>query len=344
MNVGRPPAVLVDKTDADETIVEMKRQGWYDSDRHIREVDSGRLEIPITAPPPESDEVSITYQTDPPWRIRELTDYLRRRGLSEAVIDSAPRSWAVIGDIVLVYMEHSPHERAVGEALLELHGSAHTVVAREGIRGAHREPAVRVIAGEGTTETTHVEYGTTYSLDLAKVMFSPGNKAERRRMGTVVEPGEIVLDMFAGIGYFSLPMARSGARVTAIERNPIAFEYLLENRVRNGLETRLRTIRGDCGTIVPRLAHRRPIADRVIMGHYDATPYLGAAVAALRPGGMLHLHTVGPADAPLEETSQALAERDLEITDRRVVKTHAPGMVHAVVDAVLPAGSTTAAN
>ena len=95
-----------------------------------------------------------------------------------------------------------PEERhkAVGEALLKLHGE---------------------------TETVHVEHGTRYALDLSTVMFSPGNEAERARIGEIVESGERVFDAFAGVGYFALPMARAGAEVTAAELDPEAYRLLL---------------------------------------------------------------------------------------------------------------------
>lgn len=52
---------------------------------------------------------------------------------------------------------------------------------------------------------TITENGIRQSFDLTKVMFSRGNITEKIRFGTLVKPGEIVLDMYAGIGYFTLP-------------------------------------------------------------------------------------------------------------------------------------------
>jgi tRNA wybutosine-synthesizing protein 2 len=157
-------------------------------------------------------------------------------------------------------------------------------------------------------------------------------------MGDVVDTGERVLDAFAGIGYFTLPMAGAGASVTAVERNPAAFEYLLENAVRNGVTDRVQAYRGDNRTVVPDLA---AAFDRLVMGHYDAWQSLDATLPALAPGGVVHLHEATPEavapDRPVErlETAAAAADRALTVLDTREVKGYSEGVVHLVVDARL---------
>jgi tRNA wybutosine-synthesizing protein 2 len=88
----------------------------------------------------------------------------------------------------------------------------------------------------GEIEPVHVEHGTRYALDLSTVMFSPGNEAERARMGEIVESGERVFDAFAGVGYFALPMARAGAEVTAAELDPEAYRLLLLTSELSGIK------------------------------------------------------------------------------------------------------------
>jgi tRNA wybutosine-synthesizing protein 2 len=84
------------------------------------------------------------------------------------------------------------------------------VLSEEGpVTGVERRPSVRLIWGEGT-ETVHREHGVEYAFDTARQMFSKGNVHERLRMGRTVRDGETVVDMFAGIGYFTLPMAVLG--------------------------------------------------------------------------------------------------------------------------------------
>ena len=206
-----PLAAVVHKAGTDAAIRGLRAEGVYDEARRVVERDDETVEVPVEAPPERTDVLGVVRQHDPEARVTGLADLLRERGWTDEQVADAPASWAVVGSVVLVAFEDCPRREAVGEALLELHGNADTVVARGAIAGAHREPDVEVVAGEGDTETVHVEHGTRYALDLSEVMFSPGNKAERARMGDVVEAGEEVLDMFAGVGYFALPMARAGA-------------------------------------------------------------------------------------------------------------------------------------
>ena len=316
------------------------------------------MAVPVTDPPSSVEVREVVQQVGEP-RLRTLEDHLRQRGWSDEELDAAPSSWAVVGSVVLVDVGDTPRPEEVGQALLALHGEADTVLSRGGISGAHREPDVAVLAGEGDTETVHTEHGTQYGLDLAEVMFSPGNKAERARMGEIVREGEgvrtsessdsangdaassegeHVLDMFAGIGYFTLPMARAGAQVTAVERNPTAFRYLVENVRRNGVDDRVRPYRADCRDVVAGLGEAETV-DRVMMGYYEAHEYLDAALEALRPGGVVHMHEATPEalvfDRPVErlEAAAADADRSVEVLETRTVKGYSEGVDHVVVDA-----------
>ncbi|WP_246282667.1 class I SAM-dependent methyltransferase [Natronomonas halophila] len=336
-----PLAALVSKPRTQDAIDALRAEGVYDSTRSVAEYDNERVAIPVHEAPAET-AVDDTRKVDLPTRARGLDDVLAARGASEETITAAPSSWAVVGDIVLADFGDVSAESTldadereiVGEALLELHGNADTVLARGGISGTRREPSPEVVAGTGETETVHVEHGTNYAVDFSKVMFSPGNKAERARMGDIVGPGERVFDMFAGIGYFTLPMARAGAEVTAAEINPESFRLLVENARLNDVSDRVEAVLGDCRDV-------ETTADRVVMGYYDGHEYLDSALDTLVSGGTLHLHEATPEplfpDRPVDRLTAAAdqAGRSVEIADTRVVKSHSEGVVHAVVDAVV---------
>ena len=342
---GAPLAAVVGRERAETVTAALRDEGVYDDSRRVREGEPGTVELPVTAPPTETAVLDVVRQPDPESRGADLATLLVERGWTDAELGRAPSSWAVVGDVVLVRLpDDCPRPREVGEALLDLQG-ADTVLARRGIDGPHREPDVSVLAGSGDTETVHTEHGTKYALDPAEVMFSPGNQAERARMGEVVDPDERVLDMFAGIGYFALPMARAGAEVTAVERNPTAFRYLIENAMLNGVQDRLRPFRADCRDVVEWHADLEidvdVTADRVVMGHYEAHDYLDAALSVVEPGGTIHLHAVVPEaelpDRPVSRLEQAGREagRGVEVDDVRRVKSYSEGVWHVVVDAVV---------
>jgi len=325
-------AAVVPKPESEDYIERLRDAGVYDDDRRVRERDSETVELPVTADP--AFPVEIVAQSDPDYRSRGLSDLLRERGWSDDELDRAPSSWAVVGDVLLADFTDCPRPAEVAEALLSLHGEADTVLDRGPISGELRTPEVSVLAGHGDTETVHTEHGTKYSLDLAQTMFSPGNQHERARMGDVVTKGERVLDMFAGIGYFALPMARAGAQVTAVEKNPEAFRYLAENAQLNDVADHFDLVLGDCREV-------EESAERVVMGYYDALEptYLAAAFDALDADGTLHVHaTVHENDIPEKPETRlrdaaADAGRAVDSVELRRVKSHAEGVWHVVLDA-----------
>ncbi|WP_339105207.1 class I SAM-dependent methyltransferase family protein [Haloterrigena salinisoli] len=377
-----PLAAIVEKSRTETAIESLRAEGVYDDSRKVREArgrsgadpsdranesetredDPERIALPITEPPTETRVLEIVRQLEPEPRNPDLEDLLADRGWSDAELESVPGSWAVIGSVILVTVpEGCPDEAELGEALLEIHGEADSVLADEGIAneseaGTYREPRTRLIAGERDTETIHTEHGTRYGLDPATVMFSPGNQAERARMGELCSDGERVFDMFAGIGYFTLPMARAGARVTATEINPTAFRYLLENAVLNDVGDRVDAYMTDCRELAGEIE-----ADRVVMGYYgsgegasgdgdgasggdgsrtdEAHEFLPDALEALSPGGVVHYHEATPEsrlwERPLERLTAAseAAGREFEVLEKRRVKSHSAGVAHVVVDA-----------
>jgi tRNA wybutosine-synthesizing protein 2 len=337
-------AAIVEKARTETAIESLRDEGVYDDDRRVEPYDETHVAIPVVEAPKTTAVVAVR-PLDLPRRTRDLEALLRDRGLEGSVIEAAPSSWAVIGSVVLVDFGdvsasitlEKADRTAIGEALLDLHGNADTVLARGGIDGTRREPTSAIVAGIGETETVHTEHGTKYAIDFSKVMFSPGNKAERARMGRLVGREERVFDMFAGIGYFTLPMARAGASVTAAEIDPESYRLLVENARLNDVSERVRAVFGDCRTV-------ETTADRVVAGYYDAYEYLETALDALVPGGILHLHEATPEplfpDRPIDrlETAVEVAERSVDVLDTRVVKSHSAGVVHGVVDARIERG------
>jgi tRNA wybutosine-synthesizing protein 2 len=167
-------------------------------------------------------------------------------------------------------------------------------------------------------------------------MFSPGNLAERTRMGRIVKDGEIVVDMFAGIGYFSIPMAvhSNPKRVYSIEINPDSYAYLLENIKLNNAD-RIVPILGDSMHMTP-----EGVADRVIMGHIRCHDFLPVAIAALRDEGIIHYHESTPEavlERPIERVKKAaeMMGKRVKILEFRKVKNYSPGVLHVVVDALI---------
>ncbi len=245
-----------------------------------------------------------------------------------------PRKYERIGDVLLLAFPDGSRDgnAEIAAAYAEVLGVKAVVVDR-GIRGSWRQPDVDVIFGN-ETETVHLEDGVRYRLDVAKVMFSSGNHAERFRMGHAARPGETVVDLFAGIGYFALPIAVHGrpVRVVACEVNPVAFRYLEENVRLNragSVEPRL----GDCRETAPSES-----ADRIVMGYLDGESYLDVAMRTARDGCVLHYHESTPVEeipggpASRVESAARAAGFRAELLAVRRIKSYAPRIAHVVLD------------
>ena len=129
--------------------------------------------------------------------------------LPEDLLKKLPNKWEKIGNVVTLILpkELVKFKEIVGEKYAEILNCKTVLNDIGGITGEFREPNVEVIFGSKETETTHKENGIFYKLDPQKIMFSSGNIDERIRLATISNKSEVVVDLFAGIGYFTLTIA-----------------------------------------------------------------------------------------------------------------------------------------
>jgi len=278
-----------------------------------------------------------------------LMEELKGR-LPEHLLPLLPSGFQRIGHVVVLSLrpELVEHAGLIGSVVLEKLPYARTVCRKIGpMISPTKKPQVEVIAGEPETETVHKEGGCLFKLDVAKLMFSKGNIRERTRMAKVVRSGELIFDLFAGIGYFTIPMAKTGrpALIYAIDINPIAIHYLIENVRLNGVRGLVVPVLGDCREVVKKMPG---LADRVLMGFIPNTrAFLPVAFTALKPGGgIVHYHDIYHERElwwkPLEALERAAAEAGftlVKVLYKAIVKSYAPRIYHVVVDARFePAG------
>jgi tRNA wybutosine-synthesizing protein 2 len=258
-------------------------------------------------------------------------------------VEALPRRWELLGDVLVlrgVGAAFGAMSSVVAQAYASVLGARLVIEDTGGVRGELREPVMARLWGEGPGETLVVQDGIQYRFDAERIMFSSGNVDERIRMGRLHAAGEVVVDLFAGIGYFALPLLKKAgaARVVACEKNPLSARYLVENAAANGVIDRIEIRAGDCREVAP-----QGIADRVLLGYFPGGHrFLDVAIRALRyEGGIIHYHDTARADRPRDELLAHLeaatkrAGRAVIDAEARVVKSFAPGVVHAVLDARL---------
>jgi tRNA wybutosine-synthesizing protein 2 len=250
-----------------------------------------------------------------------------------------PKKWEKIGTVVTLKLpdELLAYQELVGKVYADVLGCWTTLNDTGGIIGVYREPVVEVIYGSQMTETLHIENGIRFKLNPRKIMFSSGNMAERKRMARISNPRETVVDLFAGIGYFSLPMAVKSKpkKIFACEINPVSYKYLCMNIVLNQVTDRIEPLLGDNQKVAP-----KGCADRVLIGYLEGSKvFLPTAFNVLKNQiGILHYHAVEPVECnpqqPLKDIELVAKNyhRSVELLKVTTVKSYAPGIDHVVLD------------
>jgi len=265
--------------------------------------------------------------------------------LTEEELFSLPSGFQTIGKVMVIKLNSMllKKKELIGNACLELNPYMKSVYLNSGkITGTFREPEkIELITGIDDPIVEHKEHGVIYRFDITKIMFSKGNINERKFLANLVIDNEIIVDMFAGIGYFSLPIAKNAhpKRIYSIELNPVSFKFLVENIKLNHLEGKIIPIIGNCKEEVLKLSKEGIRADRVIMGVFPAPrDYIKDALSLVKVNGTIY-HYEGVLEKEefmslYNEFNQIAEVNGLtcELMSYRFVKSYGPNLYHVVLD------------
>jgi len=262
--------------------------------------------------------------------------------LPEQLLDLLPRKYEKIGEIVLIKFDSKLQQYAtnIGKAYAE-HLQCKAALQDMGcISGVYRKPKTKLLYGAKDTRTIHMENKIRYCLDPQKIMFSSGNMDERIRMANISAVNETVVDLFAGIGYFTLPLAVycKPKKIVACEINPESYGFLCENIVLNNVSSIVEPLLGDNTCVAP-----KNTADRVIMGYINDTyTFLPTAFESLKDfHGIIHYHDVFQNTCLPDKPKKCVLDiaEKYEVKTRflnfNIIKSYAPGVSHFVLDVLV---------
>jgi tRNA (guanine37-N1)-methyltransferase len=247
-----------------------------------------------------------------------------------------------IGDIIIVRIPDLllGKKEIIGKTLLEQCKNANTVFYQSSpVEGDFRIRDLEILAGENKTQTEYKEFGCRFIVDVEKVFFSPRLSTERNRIADLVEDGETVINMFGGIGMFSIMAAKKKkCTVYNIDINPDAAKLCKKNISLNKLAGNVISLHGDAAQIIKEELKGK--GDRVLMLLPERSDeFLDSAISAAKKNGIIHYYSHIHADK--KTLAPKLSEKHfLEITPvkseilySRMVRAVGPRYYQTVVDA-----------
>ena len=311
--------IKVPKLEGEKTRRRLNDLDVIDKNYKIKSAD-GYVYIPIR------DEVEILEQFN-----FEKCDVEPRKKTSPKKIGV---SYDVIGDIAVI--DYSEDAQQIAQDILNTRKRIKVVLAATSpVKGDYRLKDFVVMAGENRTTTFHNEFGIILFVDVSKAYFNPRLSTERNRIAGLANSDEIVIDMFAGVGPFTIMLGKRVKKVIAMEINPDAFTYLRKNVELNKLDN-VDAFLGDAKKL---FAQFKGVADRIIMNlPHSAFEFLEQAIVVLSErGGTIHYYdikeescvpqTVGEIQKLIEKNG-----RSIENVNVKSVRSYAPGLSIIVMD------------
>ena len=246
-----------------------------------------------------------------------------------------------IGDIIIVRIPDSllSKKRVIGETLLrEIKIAKSVFYQASDVRGDYRTRSLEILAGIDSTRTEYKEFGCRFLVDVENAFFSPRLSTERQRIGSLIRDGEVVTNMFAGVGMFSIIAAKkTECTIYSIDINPVASELCERNIRLNRLAGRVISINGDATrTIRERLVDT---SDRTLMLLPERSDeFLESAIRTTKSGGIIHYYSHIHADKKSEavelskEHYLGITPVQSEVLDSKIVRAVGPRYYQTVVD------------
>ncbi|HEX6377726.1 MAG TPA: class I SAM-dependent methyltransferase family protein [Nitrososphaeraceae archaeon] len=275
-----------------------------------------------------------------------LKELLQER-LDRTELEKLSSSFDIIGTIAIIKIPESlaSKRKLIADALIEEIRPVKSVFCQvSAIEGEYRLRKLELISGENSPITVYKEHGCTFKVDVINTYFSPRLSTERLRIAQLTEPNEVVVNMFGGVGTFSIIISRynKSAKVYSIDSNPIAIDICKQNIEINKLRGNVFPVLGDAEQEI----HKglKGIAKRVLMPLPEkAKNFVDAAVSSLENGsGMIHYFCHVGADNKkaavqngIMDTSESFSKFDHTIRNVRVVREVGPRFYQIVSDVMV---------
>ena len=165
----------------------------------------------------------------------------------------------IFGNIALVKFPKGTKikdKRRFANKLLEEHKPVTTVLEKTGrFKGRLRKQQTKYLAGKKTKEVMYKENGCVFRFHIDKTYFSPRLSNERKEISQQVKKGDEVLVMFAGVGPYSIVIARNSdaSKVYSNEINREANKYVKLNVELNRVKNKVILLNGNIKNVANKI-------------------------------------------------------------------------------------------
>ncbi len=263
-------------------------QGYLDLGSKIRS-EGDHLLIPITCDSFEDYEI---VEAELSVQEHKVTDYTEVADVPPGLRQALPSSFDIVGDVAMIKIpdELWDYRARIGEALIRVNRNIRVVFHDYGVKGDFRIRDLERIAGEGSSQTVHKEFGVNLYTDPSKVYFNPRLSSERSRIAHLVKDGDVIIDMFAGVAPFGTVIGKLSRPkvIYSIDLNPEAEHFARLNAEKNHIDC-IVPMTGDSSKLIYDL----PVADHVIMNLPQiADRFLRYALDRMHPGSVAHMYKI----------------------------------------------------
>ena len=246
-----------------------------------------------------------------------------------------------IGDIIIVRIPDLllPKKKLIGEALLEQVKNAKSIFHQSSsVEGTFRTRDLEIIAGDDKTETEYKEFGCRFIVDVRKAFFSPRLSSERIRIAELVNDGEVIVNMFGGIGMFSIIAAKKKkCTVYNIDINPDAAKFCQKNIEINKLAGNVISIHGDATDVIKNQLENKSNRTLMLLPE-KSDEFLNLAIQTSKNNGIIHYYSHIHADKK-SDAAKLSEQHYLDVTSvkstilgSKIVRPVGPRFYQTVID------------
>lgn len=293
---------------------------------------------------------------NPNFKYRTLEQALKGK-IPPNYLNLIPRSYDIIGNIALLEFEkpdqinnskYNEIKDLVAKAVIDVNRNVLSVFEKKSqIKGSYRLRDLAYLEGENNTETVHKENDCVFHLDIKTTHFSPRLVYERRRISeSDIQENEVIVDMFSGVGTFSIQIAKlKTVEIHAFDLNPAAYNFLKENIGLNKLKGKVFPYNMDIKDLINPLNQVGKKlyndVDRILMNLPEGSiDFIDVPCFLLKKsGGILHFYQFSEKPNAIDITIRTLKKKLNEfnwaidkIIDSKIVKSYSPKAELVVVD------------